>query len=525
MNVSHCCYCAASISFEFLFRKRIAQQCERVKGVVPIATSAMQENDESDSDTEGEQSVFLNRALQARSKCLRLIKDAAPKGIGPVEAIAEAAWQNDPTLTAGDSLLGFAVGIGESFGPVFANLTFGSSYAIKTDDGLVLIDCGSRTAATTIFNNIRNWMPNEKISTVVYTHGHIDHVSWRQTGFVEEAIEKEWPRPTIVAHENVPKRFDRYLLTRGFNSIINRRQFQLPNAFEWPGNDYYEYPTVTYKDMIIVKVGGEQFEIYHEKGETDDASVVWWPKHRYIFVGDLFIWATPNCGNPQKIQRHPQKWRDALQRMVHRRPRCLFPGHGPPIIGEERVHEALSNTTRLLDIVLKHAITRLNEGMPLAEIMRSLRIPPSLLALPYLAPKYDDPRFIVASIWRKYCGWWGGEITQLLPSDKNMLAKEICQLIGGQSDRNENGWSGSGAYALLKRAEKLAKEGKIEVATDLVEIARLAAPKDPLILRGAADVIMKRSKAETSLMAKSIFRASAIDSKRRAKNLNKKSRL
>ena len=34
---------------------------------------------------------------------------------------------------------------------------------------------------------------------------------------------------------------------------------------------------------------------------------------RTLYSGDLFIWASPNCGNPQKVQRYPREWAEALR--------------------------------------------------------------------------------------------------------------------------------------------------------------------------------------------------------------------
>ena len=41
------------------------------------------------------------------------------------------------------------------------------------------------------------------------------------------------------------------------------------------------------------------------KRQTDDHTWLYLPQHRAVCTGDLFIWASPNCGNPQKVQRYP----------------------------------------------------------------------------------------------------------------------------------------------------------------------------------------------------------------------------
>lgn len=64
------------------------------------------------------------------------------------------------------------------------------------------------------------------------------------------------------------QRFDRYKMTRGYNSVINTRQFQA--EFKWPKE--YRYPDEVYEDTKDVRVGGVHFELHHAKGETDDAT-------------------------------------------------------------------------------------------------------------------------------------------------------------------------------------------------------------------------------------------------------------
>lgn len=55
---------------------------------------------------------------------------------------------------------------------------------------------------------------------------------------------------------------------------------------------------------------------------------VWVPSHRALCAGDFFIWAAPNCGNPQKAQRYPLEWSAALREMADKGADILFPGHG-----------------------------------------------------------------------------------------------------------------------------------------------------------------------------------------------------
>ena len=96
----------------------------------------------------------------------------------------------------------------------------------------------------------------------------------------------------------------------------------------WPTE--YRYPDETYRDRLDLDVGGERFELHHARGETDDHTWVWVPDRRVLCTGDLFIWASPNCGNPQKVQRYAIEWARALRAMAALGAEVLLPGHGLP---------------------------------------------------------------------------------------------------------------------------------------------------------------------------------------------------
>ena len=68
--------------------------------------------------------------------------------------------------------------------------------------------------------------------------------------------------------------------------------------------DWYRYPDVTYRDQLTFRRGDHTFELHHARGETDDATWTWCPERKILHPGDLFIWAVPNAGNPQKVQRY-----------------------------------------------------------------------------------------------------------------------------------------------------------------------------------------------------------------------------
>ena len=219
---------------------------------------------------------------------------------------------------------------------VLMHANFSNSYAVKTSAGLLLVDPGLARNSRSVHQAVRAWS-DLPLHTAVYTHGHIDHAMGLS------AFLAAGERPHIVAQENCPARFRRYQLTHGLNLDINRRQFgrqdqTFPTEFDWP--------TLTFADRLVQRLGDTEVRYASAKGETDDCCIVWLPERGLLFTGDLIIWRAPNCGNPQKVQRYPVEWCEALETMAGLDAEHLLPGHGMVIHGRDAVRLVLTETAQ-----------------------------------------------------------------------------------------------------------------------------------------------------------------------------------
>jgi alkyl sulfatase BDS1-like metallo-beta-lactamase superfamily hydrolase len=402
--------------------------------------------------------------------------------------IAERLWSGEgSTDVGGHHPVTQDLGLAEVADRTAFSASFGNICAFDTDDGLLLVDTGNQVMAAGNHERIRGWNA-ERLGTVVYTHGHIDHV-FGMAPFEAEAQAKGWEPPHVVAHELVPPRFERYVLTAGYNGVINQRQFQFGKPY-WPTD--YRHPDEVYRDEHTLTVGGETWELHHDKGETDDATWVWNPGRKVLCTGDLFIWASPNCGNPQKVQRYPREWAVGLRKMAALGAEVLLPGHGFPIFGADRIGQALGDTAELLESLVDQTLEMMNAGARLDEIVHAVRAPQHLLDKPYLRPVYDEPEFVVRNLWRLYGGWYDGNPAHLKPAPDVVLAAELAQLAGG-------------AGVLAKRAQELAATGDLRLAGHLAEMAALAAPDDSGVHAARAEVFGARATEERSTMSKGVF--------------------
>ncbi|MCU1454670.1 MAG: beta-lactamase [Acidimicrobiales bacterium] len=380
--------------------------------------------------------------------------------------------------------------------------SFSHIVSFRTDDGLVLFDSSSAFTGEGAVGALRRWA-DDPVHTLVYTHGHVDHVGGSGHVFAD-GQERGHAAPQVVGHENVPARFDRYRRTNGWNLAINARQFG-PGFGRVPGRsgpprsflpDDTLACTAVYRDRLDLAVGGLDIELHHGRGETDDHTWAWVPKHEAICAGDFVAWVFPNAGNPQKVQRYPDEWAQALREMAALQPRLLLPAHGLPVVGRERVAVVLGDLATALEDLVADVLRLMNEGATLDDVVHAVRVDEDLLRRPWLRPIYDEPEFVVRNVWRLYGGWWDGNPARLKPAPDVALAAELAALAGGVG-------------ALVERAELLAASGERRLAAHLVELAAEAAPTDVGVHRLRARIYADRAAVESSLMSKGIFNEAA----------------
>jgi len=415
--------------------------------------------------------------------------------MGRLLELADQFWQGTTTEGHPWQITGQTEEIADGlfFVHVFANVS-----VLRTGEGLVMIDTGAWLGRDKTFELVRRIDP-ARLHTAIYTHGHADH-AFGLPPFLAEAKAKEIPRPRIVGHENVSPRFERYRKTHGYNATINARQFSTPAS--WPTE--FDHPDTTYETELRLEVGGVTLELHHARGETDDHTWIFLPQRKILFTGDQFIWVTPNAGNPQKVQRYAADWAVSLREMAAKAPEVLVPGHGLPIVGAERVRQALSDTAEWLEHLERETVARMNQGQTLDAILQEVRPPSHLEGKPYLHAVYDEPDYVVRNLWRLYGGWYDGIPSHLKPAPEAELGAEVAVLAGGLD-------------ALIARARALAQAGNLRLACHLADWAALAAPESRPAHAARAEIYAARTKESRALMTRGIFGAAARDSATRAK--------
>jgi alkyl sulfatase BDS1-like metallo-beta-lactamase superfamily hydrolase len=416
--------------------------------------------------------------------------------MGVIRDQAEKFWNGEITVAQQHPLV--ATGESEEVAAeVFFFRWFANVTAIKTGEGLVLIDTGSHFNQEETVKLVRRHAP-DRINAAIYTHGHVDHASG-MPAFAAEAQRNKVARPRVVGHRATAARFDRYKRTAGYNSIINSRQFSVTTP--WPSE--YVYPDTYFDDRLTVTAGAMKFECHHARGETDDHCWVYIPQRKVLCTGDFIIWAAPNAGNPQKAQRYAREWSEALRAMAKTGAEILIPGHGVPVFGSMRVRQVLLETADYLRSLYDQTIALMNEGATLDTILHQVEPPAALIERPYLQAVYDEPKFIVRNIWRLEGGWYDGIPSHLKPAPEAEQAKEIAALAGG-------------VERVVARALERLASGELALASHLSDWAVAAAPENKEAQAARAKVYEAQMGEAKSTMSRGIYRGAADSAKKAA---------
>lgn len=428
----------------------------------------------------------------------------------PPATAAPAATEGPATTPTSSPMLQFGLGgdpagitevaPGTIFFPYFGNVI-----ALLTDEGIVLIDTSLSGNGAEVLEELRK-RTESPIHTIVYTHGHLDHVGGVDH-FINDANQRGHPRPRVVAHRRVVDRLRRYERMWGHIVFTNSIQFGVPRepGFEPPQPPSFVYPDETYDGRTALTVGGERFELVHGVGETDDHTWVWAPRRNLACAGDFFVWSCPNVGNPWKVQRYAEGWAEGLEAMADVRPRLLLPGHGPPIEGEEAVQSACLAVARYLRSIHDQVIERMNRGQWLEQILSEVKPPADLVDNPYLASIYGHPTFIIHGVWRQYGGWYEGDPADFFPASSADQAAEIVKLAG--------------AGSLLARAREIEAAGDPALACHLVDWVLKARPQDREAWQLWRDLFQARTDYEGNFMARNVFRGAVHEAERQLERL------
>jgi alkyl sulfatase BDS1-like metallo-beta-lactamase superfamily hydrolase len=291
------------------------------------------------------------------------------------------------------------------------------------------------------------------VKGIIYTHFHHDHVggteSFLRYNDGNEQFEQAPGKVEIWAHHTTGGRISQ------FNSVMG------PIAYERASKMYGTYlpevvncgigpklrldttagekvgfhnlPTHTYSgEGRSIRIDDIELQLIHAPGETDDQTVVFYPKYQLLFAADNFYESFPNLytirGAPN---RDVLQWCRSLDVMMSTRPTIMVPSHTLPVYGHDEIRRRLTDYRDAIQFVHDQTVQRMLRGQHPNAIAAELTLPEPLRDREYLKEYYGTVGWSAKSVYDSYLGWYSGDECDLNPLPPVEQSKRIIDLAGG----------------------------------------------------------------------------------------------
>ena len=360
-----------------------------------------------------------------------------------------------------------------------------NAYMVLTSAGRVVINTGMGFESP-VHKKVFDAVCPGPTPYILLTQGHVDHV-----GGVSLFRE---PQTKLVAQRNLRgcQEDDRRIkaVRQAQSSIWFKSALTRAAQGETEARPEFvqDVPVadIVFDDHHRLEVGETSFELYSTPGgETIDSCVVWLPRHRILFSGNVFGPLFPHFPNFNTIRGDKYRWAEpylaSLQRVRALAPEMLITGHFAPIVGANLIKACLDRLEAAVDFVHRETLNGMNSGKDIWTLMREVRLPPEL----HVGEGYGKVSWAVRTFWEEYMGWFKAEDTsELYPTQPRDVYPDLVELAG--------------VDAVVERGRRKLTEGNPEAALLLAEAA-LAADRDHReslkLARDTHQVLLDRSGA------------------------------
>ncbi len=337
-----------------------------------------------------------------------------------------------------------------------------NAYRIVTPGGDILVNTGIVFHGDETFRRLSAVSKNP-VAKIIFTQSHDDHIGgWRWFNT---------PQTETIAQANYVHVRGYWLALGPIMTVRSRTLWSRDNPQEMT-----ERPepviTTTFQDSHYFVLGGRRFELYSVPGgETLDSLVVWLPKERVAFTGNMtgpLFGHVPNLYTLRgdKI-RYVQFFLDSIRRVIDLQPEVLITGHGEPIRGAERIEAELSRIRDAVQYLKDRTFEGMNAGTALWTLMDTIKLPPALA----IGQGHGKVPWIVRAIWEEHLGWFRYEsTTELYSVPPTAVFPDLVELAGGDTP-------------VLERARKHLTDGRPLHALHLAEAVLAVRPDSPSALQ------------------------------------------
>jgi glyoxylase-like metal-dependent hydrolase (beta-lactamase superfamily II) len=221
------------------------------------------------------------------------------------------------------------------------------------DDSVMVIDTqATPVMAQDVIRRIRE-VTDKPIKYVVMSHYHAVRVLGASAYRAEHVIASHDTYELIVERGEADMKSEIERFPRLFQSVES-----IPGL---------TWPTLVMKHELTVWMGKLEVKILQVgRGHTRGDTIVWLPKEKILFSGDLVEYgATPYTGDA-----YLRFWPKTLDRLRELGPQKLVPGRGDALVTPEQVEAGLKGTQDFITQMFESVKTGAAAGKPLKDIYK-----------------------------------------------------------------------------------------------------------------------------------------------------------
>lgn len=354
-------------------------------------------------------------------------------------------------------------------GRIHQAIGFGNTYMVTTKGGNVIVDT-SMPGPAARHHRLLTAVSDAPVRYIILTHAHGDHAGgvplWKG------------PATRVVAQAHQTEFLDYQTRLAGFFAYRNAAQYdntvrRRPGAAS-PGNHAGpKVADILFEKETTLKVGDLTFRLMATPGETPDHLTVWIPELKAAFVGDNFYGSFPNLYTLRGTeQRKALEYVDSLNKVLALNPEAIFPSHGEPVVGAEKVRAALTRYRDAILYVHDATVRGMNEGQDVFTLMKTIKLPPEL----DVGEGYGQVAWSVRGIYEGYAGWFDGDPATMYAVSPAEAQAELARLTAG-------------AGPIATRAAELNAQGQHALALRLTSAALAVEPANPAALAARRDAL------------------------------------
>lgn len=340
---------------------------------------------------------------------------------------------------------------------------------IEGEDACILVDTLPTLEYAKPVAALFRKITDKPITTVIYTHFHIDHVSG-----ISEFVSLDDVRSGKVEVIGQEKLTANLVQDGGLVApIMGRRAlfqfgYQLPTGetgavgtgiggINKQGVRHFVQPTRTIGHALDITVSGVRLHLAHLPSETEDQIVVWLPDEKVLISADIIQGESfPNVYAIRGTRfRSPMQWAKSIDHMRVFGAETLIPHHGRPVEGRAQVEDVLVAYRDSIQYMHDQTVRYMNKGYRPDEIADIVRMPAHLAKHPWLGEYYGSYKHSLRNIYTGYLGWWQGDPVELDPLPWRERARRYVAQMGGRD-------------SILESARKAIDDDDLMWAADLL---------------------------------------------------------